>query len=163
METTMKLVSLGDGKIGLHVLLPTGPHAIDIGESVGVFTPQDPLSNGILNGSFKDGGNWSAIVKHWTHLKRPLTRLANIAAICPEHPLLVLRPLTERHGQRESGGSILSIEITDKEDLKVLDPTGRLAMERRFTPRSEESAATAPDVPVTAEVIDFLLHRDHDA
>ena len=24
----MKLVSLGDGKIGLHVLLPAGPHAI---------------------------------------------------------------------------------------------------------------------------------------
>jgi len=159
----MKLVSLGDGKIGLHVLLPTGPHAIDIGASVGVFTPQGPLSNGILNGSFKDGGNWSAIVKHWTHLKWPLKRLANIAAICPEHPLLVLRPLTERHGQRESAGSILTIEITDKEDLEVLDPTGRLAMERQFTPRSEESASIAPDAPVIAEVIDFLLHRDHDA
>ncbi|SHN77636.1 hypothetical protein [Bradyrhizobium erythrophlei] len=157
----MKLVSSDDGKIGLHVLLPTGPHAIDIGASVGVFTPHDPLSNGLLNGSFKDGGNWSEIVKHWTHLKWPLKRLANIAAICPEHPLLVLRPLTEQ--QRQPRVAILAIEITDTEDLTDIDPTGRRAMQLQLMSRSDDRTSVTPGSPVVAQVIDFLFHRDHDA
>jgi hypothetical protein len=55
----MKLVRMNEGKIGLFVVLSEGPHVIDIANSLGVFLPHDLLSNGILNGAFKDGCNWS--------------------------------------------------------------------------------------------------------
>jgi len=76
----MKLAKITDEKIGLVVALPNVPHVVDIAESVDVFTPHDPLSNGLLNGAFKDGGDWASIVKHWAHLQWPLKRLARIAA-----------------------------------------------------------------------------------
>ena len=75
----MKLVSFDDGKIGLLILLPGGPHVVDIAASIGVFAPHDPLANGILNGSFKEGGNWSKIVNHWAYLKLPLRKLTQLA------------------------------------------------------------------------------------
>src|SRR6476646_7148320 len=71
-EEMMKLAKITDEKIGLVVALPDGPHVVDIAESVDVFTPHDPLSNGLLNGAFKDGGDWASIVKHWAHLQWPL-------------------------------------------------------------------------------------------
>lgn len=84
----MKLVRMNDEKIGLFVVLSEGPHVIDIANSLGVFLPHDLLSNGILNGAFKDGCNWSLIVKHWRHLQVPLRELANTAAARPDHPQL---------------------------------------------------------------------------
>jgi hypothetical protein len=71
----MKLAKIADETIGLVVTLPNGPHIVDIAKSVSVFAPHDPLSNGLLNGAFKDGGDWPSIVKHWAHLQRPLKRL----------------------------------------------------------------------------------------
>ena len=62
-QDVMKLAKITDDKIGLIVTLPNGPHIVDIAKSVSVFTPHDPLSNGILNGVFKDGGDWLSIVK----------------------------------------------------------------------------------------------------
>jgi hypothetical protein len=60
-----------DKKIGLVIALPSEPHVVGIAESVSVFAPHDPLSNGLLNGAFKNGGHWSSIVKHWAHLQWP--------------------------------------------------------------------------------------------
>jgi hypothetical protein len=53
----MKLAKITDEVIGLVVTLSDGPHIVDIAKSVGVFVPYDPLSNGLLNGRFKDGGD----------------------------------------------------------------------------------------------------------
>ena len=88
---------------------------------------------------------------------------SDIAAICPEHPSLVLRSLTEQPRTRGTAPSILAIEITDTEDLKDLDPTGRRAMERQFMSRAEESTSVAPATPGAAEVIYFLHRKNHDA
>jgi hypothetical protein len=88
----MKLIRLRDGKLGLVVLLPAGPHLVDIASSLGVFAPHDALSIGLLNGALKDGCNWSLLVKHWALLRSPLKKLAWIALTSPDHPHLVLQP-----------------------------------------------------------------------
>jgi hypothetical protein len=95
----MKLVRMDGGRIGLFVMLPNGPHAVDIANSLGVF-PHDPLSNGLLNGALKDGHDWSIIVKHWVHLRWPLKKLQNIALATPDTPRLVLQPL-HAHRRRD--------------------------------------------------------------
>ena len=46
----MKLVRFDGGKTGLLVRLPTGLHVIDVIGSLGALSPEDPISNGVLNG-----------------------------------------------------------------------------------------------------------------
>ena len=67
----MKLVKMNHNQVGPLVTLPEGTFAVDVVRSLGVFA-YDPLTNGILNGTFKQGGDWSLIVKHWAHLRGPL-------------------------------------------------------------------------------------------
>ena len=131
----MKLVRMNDEKIGLFVVLSEGPHVIDIANSLGVFLPHDLLSNGILNGAFKDGCNWSLIVKHWRHLQVPLRQLANTAAARPDHPQLALQPFAEGCLTSHAADQIAAMEITGTEEIAGTgdcDPTGRHAMERQF-------------------------------
>jgi hypothetical protein len=67
----MKLVSFDGGKTGLMVQLASGPYVIDVIGSLGVFSPDDPISQGVLNGILKRkpgsvgralgaGANWVA-------------------------------------------------------------------------------------------------------
>jgi hypothetical protein len=132
MEKTMKLVRMSEEKVGLVVLLPSGLHVIDIANSLGVFAPHDPLSNGVLNGALKDGCNWSLIVKHWAHLRSPLKKLANIAMANSDHRCLVVQPLTEQFQIRDAIDQIVAIDITDTERFDEQDPTARRAMARQF-------------------------------
>src|ERR1700754_221526 len=120
----MKLAKITDDTIGLIVTLPNGPHIVDIAKSVSVFGPHDPLSNGLLNGAFKDGGDWTSIVNHWAHLQWPLKRLALIAETCPNRPGLVLQPLVDQNLQGGSAHSIVAIDITDMHLREERDPTG---------------------------------------
>jgi hypothetical protein len=153
----MKLAKITDEKIGLVVALPNGPHVVDIAESVDVFTPHDPLSNGLLNGAFKDGGDWASIVKHWAHLQWPLKRLARIAETCPNHPGLVLQSLADQNLKGEPAHSIVAIDITDIQPLEERDPTGRRAMERQFmTPPQDAIEADSTATTETAQVIGFV-------
>jgi hypothetical protein len=150
----MKLVRMDGGRIGLFVMLPNGPHAVDIANSLGVF-PHDPLSNGLLNGALKDGHDWSIIVKHWVHLRWPLKKLQNIALATPDTPRLVLQPLVDATGAASAANPIIAIEVTDIESVEGHDPTGRHAMLRQFAlpPRHEAVQKCAPDE--TVRVIDF--------
>jgi hypothetical protein len=153
----MKLAKITDGKIGLVVALPNGPHIVDIAESVGVFAPHDPLSNGLLHGAFKDGGDWPSIVKHWTHLQWPLKRLALIAETCPDHSGLVLQSLADQNLKNESANPIFAIDITDMQPLEERDPTGRRAMERQFVTMPQNAIeADSPATVETAQVIGFV-------
>jgi hypothetical protein len=147
----MKLVRMDGGRIGLFVMLPKGPHAIDIANSLGVF-PHDPLSNGLLNGALKDGHDWSIIVKHWVHLRWPLKRLQNIALANPDRPRLVLQPLVDSTGTASAANPITAIEVTDIDSIEADDPTGRRTMERQFALSREISQTTAAE---TVRVIDF--------
>jgi len=161
----MKLAKITDETIGLVVTLPNGPHIVDIAKSVGVFVPHDPLSNGILNGAFKDGGDWPSIVKHWAHLQWPLKRLALIAETCPGHPGLVLQSLVDRHLKGESANSIVAIDITDMQPREERDPTGRRAMEQQFVaPLQDAIEADSAAAPGTAQVIGFVRpNRDESS
>ena len=152
----MKLVKMTNEKIGLFVLLPKGPHAIDIADSLGVFAPHDPLSNGLLNGAVKDGCHWSLLIKHWAHLRSPLKKLARIAEANPDHPQLVLRPVTDDLRSEHATDPIVAIDITDIESFEGWDPTGRRAMERQFMPVPDNGLLQATTtVAETARVIEF--------
>ena len=153
----MKLARMTDDIIGLVVALPNGPHIVDIAKSVGVFAPHDPLSNGLLNGAFKDGGDWPSIVKHWAQLQWPLRRLAFIAETCPGHPCLAIQAFADRSVKGESVSSIVAIDITDRQPREERDPTGRRAMEQQFeAPRQDAIGAGSAAAPGTAQVIGFV-------
>jgi len=161
----MKLVKITDEKIGLFVLLSKGPYAIDIANSLGVFAPHDPLPNGLLNGVLKDGCNWSLLVKHWAHLRSPLEKLARIAMTNPDHPHLVLEPLTHELKAGNAANPIVAIDITDIESFEEHDPTGRRAMERQFMPPPDNGLLrnATPTVTETAQVINFSAPGKGDA
>jgi hypothetical protein len=160
LEKAMKLVRMSEEKVGLLVPLPSGLHVIDIANSLGVFAPHDPLSNGLLNGALKDGCNWSLIVKHWGHLRSPLNRLANIATATPDHPCLAMQPLTEQLQIKDAIDQIVAIDITDTERLEEQDPTGRRAMARQFSELAESKIQRdAPSAAGAAQVIDFSRHK----
>jgi hypothetical protein len=155
----MKLIRMDDEKVGLFVLLPQGPHIVDIANSLGVFVPHDPLSVGLLNGAFKYGCNWSLIVEHWAHLRSPLQKLAGIAATCPDHRHLVLRPFTEPFHARKAVDPIVAIDISDIACLEKRDPTGRHAMERHFMRVSCEAVPPQPPSdPSNEKIIDLMNH-----
>jgi hypothetical protein len=150
----MKLVRMDGDRIGLFVLLPKGPYAIDIAKSLSVF-PQDPLSNGLLNGALKDGHDWSVLVKHWAHLRWPLKRLQSIALANPDNSCLVLHPLVDATGKASAANPIIAIEITDIESIDEHDPTGRRAMEGQFALASKDEPSRELANAETARVIDF--------
>ena len=152
----MKLVKMTDGKGGLFVSLPKGPYAIDIVNSLGVFVPHDPLSNGLLNGVLKDGCNWYLLVNHWAHLRWPLKKLARIATANPDHPSLVLQPMTDDFRLSNAADPIVAIEITDIETFEECDPTGRHAMARQFTSPSDSAAPQNTTAAGSAQVIDLF-------
>ena len=160
----MKLIKTNNNQVGLFVLLPQGAYAIDILRSLGVFALHDPLANGLLNGVLKGGCNWSLIVNHWAHLRWPLQKLARAAMVNPDHPNLVLQPITDDLETGDASNPIVAIDITDIESLEERDPTGRRAMERQFMRPLEK--ARKPDGPAlggTAQVIDFAFHKGDSA
>jgi hypothetical protein len=154
----MKLVKIADEKIGLVVLLPKGEYAIDIASSLGVLS-HDPLSIGLLNGVLKDGHHWSLLVNHWANLRWPLKKLENIALRTPDHPSLVLRPLTDGPGTASAANPIIAIEITGVETFEEQDPTGRRAMKLQFIQPADIQAPSNNATAEAGQVIDFLLHK----
>src|SRR6201987_2787759 len=87
-ENIMKLVRFDGGKTGLMVELRSGPHVIDVIGSLGALAPDDPISQGILNGILKDKGSWAPLIDHWEQARTGLRRLAALAAANPERPHL---------------------------------------------------------------------------
>jgi hypothetical protein len=153
----MKLAKMTDEIIGLVVTLPNGPYVVDVAKSVGVFAPHDPLSNGLLNGAFKHGGDWSSIVRHWAHLRLPLNRLAIIAQTCPDHPRLVFQSLANQNLKGVSANPIVSIDITDMHPLEERDPTGRRSMEcRLMAPPESATEGVLSSRTKTAQLISFV-------
>jgi hypothetical protein len=153
----VKLAKVTDEIIGLVVNLPNGPYVVDVAKSVGVFAPHDPLSNGLLNGAFKDGGDWSSIVRHWAYLRLPLNRLAIIAHTCPDHPRLVLQSLGTQNLKGASANPIVSLDIADMQHLEERDPTGRRSIERQLiAPPEVATENSSCSRTTTAQVIGFV-------
>ena len=59
----MKIIRFGERRMGLIVELQSGPHIVDVAASLSIFLPHDPLSNGLLNGMLKEGGDWASLIK----------------------------------------------------------------------------------------------------
>ena len=85
-ENIMKLVM---------VQLAAGPHVIDVIGSLDVLSPDDPISQGILNGILKDKGNWAPLIAHWEQARVGLRRLESLALATSDRPNLVIRRAEE--------------------------------------------------------------------
>jgi hypothetical protein len=112
----MKLVRFSDWRTGLMVELTSGLHVIDVVASVGALLPEDPVSNGVLNGVLsRDGGSWAPLIEHWGPAGTGLKRLAQLALRRPDHPGLVVRPFDQTLVTPLSGNSprIVALEITE--------------------------------------------------
>jgi hypothetical protein len=136
----MKLVRFGDRRTGLVIDLKTGPHIIDVVASVGALLPDDPISNGVLNGVLQDGGGWALLIEHWPRASAGLRRLITLALKAPDHPRLVLRSYDDAHVAFHDSGGITALEISESRELRLWDPTGRASMNTQF------NIALAPSV-----------------
>jgi hypothetical protein len=148
-ENIMKLVRFDGGKTGLMVQLASGPHVIDVIGSLGVLSPDDPISQGILNGILKDKGNWAPLITHWEQVRVGLRRLASLALATPDRPNLVVRRAEDVSLARLSGNpsGIVTLDIIESSEV-AQDPTGREAMERQF-------GALSPADPQVTSIIPF--------
>jgi len=145
----MKLVRFDGGKTGLMVQLASGPHVIDVIGSLGVLSPDDPISQGILNGILKDKGSWAPLIEHWEQARIGLRRLASLAnpdrlhlVICRADEVSLAPLLRNQRG-------IVTLDITESSEV-AQDPTGREAMERQFGVPS----------PADTEVTSIIPFRD---
>ena len=130
----MKLVRFDGGKTGLMVELPSGPHVLDVVGSLGALAPEDPISQGVLNGILKDAGKWAPLVEHWAMARIGLRRLGLLALANPKEERLVIRraEAAQIADPADDPNGIVAIDITDSNRIK-LDPTGRRAMARQFS------------------------------
>jgi hypothetical protein len=132
-ENIMKLVRFDDGKTGLMVQLAAGPHVIDVIGSLGVLSPGDPISQGILNGILKDKGNWAPLIAHWEQARVGLRRLESLALANSDQPNLVICRAGEVSLAQSLGNprGIVTLDIIESSEV-AQDPTGREAMEGQF-------------------------------
>ena len=157
----MKLVRLDAESIGLLVQLPTGPHAIDIAKSLGVFAAHDPVSGGIVNGVLKEKSAWTALVDNWRYLHKPLELLERTALNHPDDPRLAIQPFTQERQTTARLRGIVAIDITDATNLESHDPTGRLVMARQFGEAADDQVRSdASPVGKNIQVIDFSRRKD---
>ncbi len=141
----MKLVRFGDRRTGLVVNLEAGAYIIDVVASVGALLPYDPISNGVLNGILREGGNWAPLIEHWSRASAGLRKLINLALMAPDHPLLVLRTYDDAHVMLHDSGGIVALEISESREIQSWDPTGRAVIGAQF------AKALAPPVASAAE------------
>jgi hypothetical protein len=144
-ENSMKLVRFDGGKTGLMVQLASGPHIIDVIGSLGALSPDDPISQGILNGILKDKGSWAPLIEHWEQARSGLRRLASLALANPDRPHLVICRADEARLALPLGNPrrIATLDVVESNEV-AQDPTGREAMERQFAvPSSTDTRVTS--------------------
>jgi hypothetical protein len=152
----MKLVRIEEGRIGLLVQLPTGPHVIDIAKSLRVFAAHDPVSGALINGVLKERCAWVALVNNWNYLRKPLKLLERTASINADDSRLTIYPFACGRQIKDPPRGIVAIDITDAEELEIHDPTGRLVMARQFGDTVDDQVPQDPSLMrENVQVIDF--------
>ena len=151
----MKLVRFDGDKTGLLVETSQGPVVIDILASLGALAPADPISNGILNGTFRDGNSWRALIEHWRYAKTGLNHLASAAAYGRWAGLMIHRPypLSFASGAEAMEG-IIGLEITEacsahetiRREKDAPQPTVSEVVSEEIAPQSAESNVVFLDV-----------------
>jgi hypothetical protein len=152
-ENEMKLVRFGDRRTGLVVDLEAGPHIIDVVASVGALLPHDPISNGVLNGILREGGDWAPLIEHWSHASAGLRRLINLALMAPDHPHLVLRTYDDAQVMLHDSCGIVALEISETREIQFWDPTGRAVM------RAQLADCWAKTCLGVSETISWLISK----
>jgi hypothetical protein len=165
----MKLARFDGGKTGLLVQLATGPHVIDVIGSLGVLSPDDPISQGVLNGILKDKGSWAPLIEHWEQARTGLRRMMSLATTNPGRPHLVICRVGDVSltVPLRTPGGITILDITESGEV-AQDPTGRKAMEQQFgapPPADTQVPSIIPfrDKIRSAEVSPPLQDRDRGA
>jgi hypothetical protein len=145
-ENIVKLVRFDGGKTGLMVQLASGPHIIDVIASLGVFSPGDPVSQGILNGILKDKGSWAPLIEHWEQARIGLRRLASVALANPDRQHLVMCRADEVSLTLKNPRGIVALDIMESSEV-AQDPTGRETMERQLVVLSPADTQAASIIP----------------
>ena len=139
----MKLVRFDGGKTGLMVQLASGPHVIDVIGSLGALSPDDPISQGILNGILKDKGSWAPLIEHWEQARIGLRRLASLGLANPDRPDLVRADEVSLGLLLRNPRGIVILDIVESSEVAQA-PTGREVMERQFgVPSSADTQVTS--------------------
>jgi hypothetical protein len=114
----MRLVRFGEARTGIVLELPTGPHVLDVVASLGALPAGDPISGGILNEVFKDGGSWGPLIERWDSARVGLAKLVKIASSTPDHPGLVIHRCAEMDAMPKTakGGEIVALGIAEGDD-----------------------------------------------
>lgn len=150
----MKLVRFDNWKTGLLVQLPTGLRVIDVIASLGALSPEDPISNGVLNGILKDRGSWGPLIEHWGQASAGLRRLALLAAFGPGNCRLVIRRLDEIHFGSSSvnPNDVAALEIAELYEV-ANDLTWQEAMPR------QKALLARPDECMEGVVVSLDAYR----
>lgn len=119
----MKLIRFDSGRTGLVIDRADGRYVIDVVGSLRALAPEDPITQGVLNGVLKDCGSWSSVIEHWPHVRRGLMKLARLA-MAREESRLLIHPFDEvRFGHSSSDPhSIASLDIIEQREV-AHDPT----------------------------------------
>ena len=114
----MRLVRFGEGRTGIWLELPTGPHVLDVVASVGVLSSEDPTSDRILNDILKDTGSWGPLIQHWASARIGLRKLVHMATSTPNHPGLVIHRFAALDASPKStkDGEIVALGIAEDDD-----------------------------------------------
>jgi hypothetical protein len=157
----MKLVRFDGGKTGLMVQFASGPHVIDVIGSLGLLSPDDPISQGILNGILKDRGSWAPLIEHWEQARIGLRRLTLLALANPDRPHLAICRVDQVSPTPllRNPGAIATLDIVETSEV-AQDPTGREAMERQFGGADTQSASIIPFQDKIRSVEIRLLPQD---
>jgi hypothetical protein len=156
----MKLVRMDGDKIGLLVELPTGPHVVDIVNSLGVFAAHDPVSGALINGVLKERCAWVALVNNWNYLRKPLKLLARTASTNADDSRLAICPFAYERQMNDPPRGIVAIDITDA-DPEICDPAGQLVVPRQFSEAmADQVHQSPPSMPENVLVIDFSRRRE---
>jgi hypothetical protein len=135
------------------VQLASGPHVIDVVGSLGVLSPGDPISQGILNGILKDKGSWAPLIEHWGRARFGSRRLASLALANPDQPHLVICHVDEASlaPLLRNPKEVVSLDIVEWGEV-AQDPTGREAMEQQFRIRSPADTQAASIIPLPDKI-----------
>ncbi|MEW6644115.1 MAG: hypothetical protein AB1586_26650 [Pseudomonadota bacterium] len=120
----MKLIRFDSGKTGLVIDRADGRYVIDVVGSLRALAPEDPITQGVLNGILKDRGSWAPVIEHWSYVRRGLMSLAR-QAMAREESRLVIHPFDAvRFGNSSiDPDSIASLDIAEQREV-AHDPTG---------------------------------------
>lgn len=121
----MKLIRFDSGKTGLVIDRTDGRYVIDVVGSLRALAPEDPITQGVLNGVLKDCGSWSSVIEHWPYVRHGLMKLARLA-MAREESRLAIHPFDRVRLDYSSmtSDSIVSLDIVEQGEIKH-DPTAR--------------------------------------